>query len=65
MEMNRECKTCVYSEELKRSNGLYKCRKNPPLIDNDCVWKMGSWPSVKPYDWCGEYKRIESKQTLN
>lgn len=54
------CKTCRFSEswgELALPSGNLPCgtcRRFPPTLDTGT--SLQGWPSVKPDDWCGEFK---------
>lgn len=47
----RKCENCrfYYDEESH-------CRQRAPYIKTDTF--VGIWPTVMPWDWCGQFKRL-------
>ena len=48
MEKHNKCKDCLYFDDM-----FLACCKNAPTPQFSTFPK---WPSVKPNNWCGEYR---------
>ncbi len=56
------CKICKYWKGDKDKRGkdmeIGQCRINPPTVVNS-VLHNAMWPTSRPDDWCGQFKRIQ------
>ena len=54
------CKTCKYYEQYGVSamnTGVGKCRRFPPVSDNQGDATVDEPPVVREDGWCGEHKK--------
>lgn len=50
------CGTCDFGKSFDGGDTV-NCRRGPPIALDDRGSKFtGLWPSVRPHDFCGEYK---------
>lgn len=53
--MMQACRNCVFSRPLEAPPTPYECRRLPP-VHPDRTAPYGRQPTVRPDDWCGEWK---------
>lgn len=46
------CQSCIYFRANRSWIGVDRCHRYPPAGEDG-----GSWSTVKPNDFCGEWKR--------
>lgn len=61
VQMAEMCKNCKFVEEL--TGRFYRCRRYPPTLhpDNAQMNCGAKYPLVEASQWCGEYKRKETR----
>lgn len=66
MSDKQMCKNCFYSSENSGAGVL--CRKNAPIPLNIITTSKyeeapARWPNCNWYDWCGEWKKDETRNS--
>ncbi len=52
----KKCKTCYFYEPVTVKDNVGPCKRFPPTQDGAGINTVDVQPTVRPDDWCGEYK---------
>jgi len=55
MAKMERCENCKFCKTVSRDEKKYECHINPPVPVPSNGWVLGFFPTVKFYEWCGEY----------